>query len=43
MFHSVKTDIEAPIVEFIEEKVDSSMFTSVTLIQGRIPSFSQKG
>ena len=32
MFHSVKTVIEAPIVEFIEEKVDSSMFTSVTLI-----------
>ena len=32
IFHSVKTVIEAPIEEFIEEKVDSSMFTSVTLV-----------
>ena len=32
MFHSVKTVIEAPIEGLIEEKVDSSMFTSVTLV-----------
>ena len=32
MFHSMKTVIEAPIEESNEEKVDLSMFTSVTLV-----------
>ena len=32
MFHSVKAVIEAPIEKPFEEKIDSSMFTSVTLV-----------